>query len=89
MTARGERSGGTVRERGTKDGKRVDVYRAACEGCTELGPPSPNSQRGARRLATEAGWLCDQVRRRTTFMESWCWVVRCPTCRTGTLPAPS
>lgn len=79
-----ERSGGTVRVRGTHDGRRVDVYHAACDRCDARGPASPNSQRGARRLAAALGWLSERVRVMRSMMQTHVWRVECPACRKTT-----
>ena len=84
---RGERSGGTIRVRGTVNGSRVDVYHAACDetGCKATGPASPNSQVGARLEALKLGWQCEKVRKRGGLMETYVWRVRCPTHRSTPL----
>lgn len=86
--ARGERSGGTLRVRGSHDGRRVDVYHAACEDCEAVGPASPNSQRGARRAAIAVGWECERLRVNRSLMQTHVWRVLCPNCRSKQLVAP-
>jgi hypothetical protein len=72
-----ERRGGTVRQRTTRDGGRVDFYRAACESCEARGPEA-GSAREARRLAALAGWFCEKKRMNSGFGQSPRVTVRCP-----------
>lgn len=78
----GTRSGGTVRRKVTRDGKRSDVVTACCERCRvemhECGRTAPE----ARLLATRRGWSVELLRQRTLDGgETRIWRVICSACR--------